>query len=68
MKGQGAGSCQWRIGVRARGVDRAWEGSWDRWRWIKAPVGHYYADPIIWEHLGMLDKESYRKSWEWNMG
>ena len=24
-------------------------------------------DPIIWEHLGMLDKESYRKSWEWKL-
>jgi len=22
-------------------------------------------DPIIWEHLGMLDKDSYRQSWEW---
>lgn len=24
-------------------------------------------DPIIWEHLGMLDKESYRRSWEWKL-
>ena len=24
-------------------------------------------DPIIWEHLGMLDKESYRASWEWKL-
>jgi ATP-dependent exoDNAse (exonuclease V) alpha subunit len=24
-------------------------------------------DPIIWEHLGMLNKESYRKSWEWKL-
>jgi hypothetical protein len=24
-------------------------------------------DPIIWEHLGLLDKESYRKSWEWKL-
>jgi hypothetical protein len=24
-------------------------------------------DPIIWEHLGMLGKESYRKSWEWKL-
>jgi hypothetical protein len=52
LKGQGERSCQWRIGVRRRKVDRPWEGAWDRWRWIKAPVGHYYADPIIWEHAG----------------
>jgi hypothetical protein len=25
-------------------------------------------DVIVWEHLGMLDKESYRKSWEWKLG
>ena len=25
-------------------------------------------DPIIWEHLGMLDKESYRRSWDWKLG
>jgi hypothetical protein len=24
-------------------------------------------DPIIWEHLGMLDKESYRLSWDWKL-
>jgi len=24
-------------------------------------------DPIIWEHLGMLDKEIYRSSWEWKL-
>ena len=24
-------------------------------------------DPIVWEHLGMLDKESYRQSWEWKL-
>jgi hypothetical protein len=24
-------------------------------------------DPIIWEHLGMLDKEIYRNSWEWKL-
>lgn len=24
-------------------------------------------DPIIWEHLGMLDKESYRRSWDWKL-
>jgi hypothetical protein len=24
-------------------------------------------DVIIWEHLGLLDKESYRKSWEWKL-
>jgi len=24
-------------------------------------------DPIIWEHLGMLNKESYRRSWEWKL-
>ncbi len=24
-------------------------------------------DPVIWEHLGMLDKASYRKSWEWKL-
>jgi hypothetical protein len=24
-------------------------------------------DPIVWEHLGMLGKESYRKSWEWKL-
>jgi ATP-dependent exoDNAse (exonuclease V) alpha subunit len=24
-------------------------------------------DPVIWEHLGMLDKESYRRSWEWKL-
>jgi hypothetical protein len=24
-------------------------------------------DPIIWEHLGMLGKETYRKSWEWKL-
>jgi ATP-dependent exoDNAse (exonuclease V) alpha subunit len=24
-------------------------------------------DPIIWEHLGMLGKESYRRSWEWKL-
>jgi ATP-dependent exoDNAse (exonuclease V) alpha subunit len=24
-------------------------------------------DPIVWEHLGMLDKESYRRSWEWKL-
>lgn len=24
-------------------------------------------DAIVWEHLGLLDKESYRKSWEWKL-
>ncbi len=24
-------------------------------------------DPIIWEHLGMLGKESYRRSWDWKL-
>lgn len=24
-------------------------------------------DPIIWEHLGMLNKQSYRESWEWKL-
>lgn len=24
-------------------------------------------DPIVWEHLGMLDKESYRRSWDWKL-
>jgi ATP-dependent exoDNAse (exonuclease V) alpha subunit len=24
-------------------------------------------DPIIWEHLGMLGKESYRRSWGWKL-
>ena len=24
-------------------------------------------DPIVWEHLGMLAKESYRSSWEWKL-
>ena len=24
-------------------------------------------DPIIWEHLGMLDSESYRGAWEWKL-
>jgi hypothetical protein len=52
MMGRDAGSCQWRIGIRARKADRAWEGAWDRWRWIKAPAGHYYADPMIWEEAG----------------
>jgi hypothetical protein len=52
LKGRGAGSCQWRIGVRVRMHDRAWEGAWDRWHWVKAPPGHYYADPILWEHAG----------------
>jgi hypothetical protein len=22
-------------------------------------------DPIIWEHLGMMSKEDYRRAWEW---
>lgn len=52
LRGQGAGSCQWRIGIRPRSAQRAWEGAWDRWRWVRAPAGHYYADPIIWEHAG----------------
>jgi AAA domain/UvrD-like helicase C-terminal domain len=25
-------------------------------------------DPIIWEHVGLLNKDSYRKSWEWKLG
>lgn len=24
-------------------------------------------DAIVWEHLGMLEKESYRKSWDWKL-
>ncbi len=24
-------------------------------------------DVIVWEHLGMLNKESYRQSWEWKL-
>jgi ATP-dependent exoDNAse (exonuclease V) alpha subunit len=24
-------------------------------------------DPLIWEHLGMLSKRSYRESWEWKL-
>lgn len=24
-------------------------------------------DPIIWEHLGMLSKQSYRESWDWKV-
>jgi hypothetical protein len=24
-------------------------------------------DPVIWEHLGMLDKQSYRDSWAWKL-
>ena len=24
-------------------------------------------DVIVWEHLGMLDKRSYRASWEWKL-
>jgi hypothetical protein len=24
-------------------------------------------DPIIWEHLGMLNRQSYRESWEWKL-
>jgi hypothetical protein len=24
-------------------------------------------DPLIWEHLGMLSKRSYRQSWEWKL-
>jgi len=24
-------------------------------------------DPVIWEHLGMLNKESYRRSWDWKL-
>lgn len=24
-------------------------------------------DPIVWEHLGMLGKKSYRESWEWKL-
>jgi hypothetical protein len=24
-------------------------------------------DPILWEHLGMLDKQSYREAWQWKL-
>lgn len=24
-------------------------------------------DPVVWEHLGMLNKQSYRASWEWKL-
>jgi hypothetical protein len=23
--------------------------------------------PVIWEHFGMLDKQSYRDSWAWKL-
>ena len=52
LRGQATGYCQWRIGIRLRKAQRAWDGAWDQWRWIKAPAGHYYADPILWEHAG----------------
>ena len=25
-------------------------------------------DPIVWEHLGMLTKQSYKESWDWKLG
>lgn len=25
-------------------------------------------EPILWEHLGMMDREDYRRGWEWKLG
>ena len=54
---------------------------WDRYEYERPLEGHVTGgrlrpdftfidaagDPIIWEHLGMLNKESYRRSWEWKV-
>ena len=47
-----ADHCQWRVGVRARRAGHPWEGKWDGWRWVTAPAGHYYADPMLWDEGG----------------
>ena len=43
---------EWRIGIRPKSSTAPWTGIWKSWRWITAPPGHYYADPMLFEWQG----------------
>jgi hypothetical protein len=43
---------RWQVALRKVSSTMPWENAWSDYRWIKAPKGHIFADPFLFEHHG----------------